>query len=144
METKKSTFALFFYINRTRKDKEGRCPVYLRISVNGTQTAVSIKRSISPENWNKQGFPKGKSDESKDLNNYINILRNKLFTIQEELILKENFITADMFRMSLFGTNTDKGTTLKELLQERINLEKNLYEKGGKSISVYLCYCQFH
>ncbi len=29
METKKSAFALFFYINKTCKDKDGRFPVYL-------------------------------------------------------------------------------------------------------------------
>ncbi len=74
METKRSAFALFFYINKTRQDKEGCSPVYLRISVNGTQTSVSIKRSIHPDNWHQKGFPKGKRQEIKDPNNYINIL----------------------------------------------------------------------
>ncbi len=137
MGTKRSTFALFFYINRKRQDKEKRCPVYLRISVNGTQTAVSIKRSILPKNWDEHGFPKGKSDESKDLTNYISILRNKLFTIQEELVSKENFITADMFRRALFGTETDKSVTLMEMFKERIEKEDTLFKLQKKTKGEY-------
>ncbi len=132
METKRSTFSLFFYINKKREDKEGRCPLYLRISVNNTQTAVSIKRKIHPDDWNPKGFPKRNTGETKDLINYISILRNKLFTIQEELVLKEDYITADMFRMALFGISDELPITIMSLYREQMTKESMLFQKGAK------------
>ncbi len=132
MKTKRSTFSLFFYINKKREDKEGQCPIFLRISVNNTQTAVSIKRKIHAKDWDPKGFPKRNTSETKDLNNYINILRNKLFTIQEELVLKEDYIDADMFRMALFGTSNETPVMVMSLYREQMDKELILFSKGAK------------
>ncbi len=137
METKKNTFALFFYINKSRQNQQGQCPIYLRISVNNSQKAVSIKRSINHNYWDSKGFPKGKTVEIRDLNNYLNAIRTKLFNIQTDLMLKETCITADMFAEALFGTSRDRSVTIMQMFNERIDKEKKLFEQGQKSEGEY-------
>ncbi len=140
MRTQKSTYSLFFYINKTRKDKNGNSPIYLRISVNGTKIATSIKRSINPASWDKKGFPFGKSPEVKEISNYMDAIRVKVNKIQTEFLLNETCITAEMFRAALFGARADTEATWCELMQKRIEEEKTYYLRKEKSVHAYnLC-----
>ncbi len=45
---KRYTFSILFYIKKTKLMKTGEAPVYLRITVNGLRSELSIKRSIPP------------------------------------------------------------------------------------------------
>ncbi len=137
MKARKSTYSLYFYINKKREDKDKKCPIYLRITVNGTQTATSIKRSIESKMWDKKGFPKGKSPDVKELENYMDAIRSKINSIQVDLMLKETCITAEMFRSALFGTNTTQATTLINLFNECAKKEEALFKKKEKSDNAY-------
>ncbi len=48
----KPTFGMTFYIRRTKLDKTGKAPVFLRITMNGLRADTSIKYHISPQLWN--------------------------------------------------------------------------------------------
>ena len=48
----KPTFGMTFYIRRTKLDKTGKAPVFLRIIMNGLRADTSIKYHISPQLWN--------------------------------------------------------------------------------------------
>ena len=49
METK--TFSLIHYLRKAQLDKTGKAGIYLRITVNGQRTELSIKRKTTPEKW---------------------------------------------------------------------------------------------
>jgi len=50
MKTTK-TFGVHFTI-RQNKMQEGKCPVYLRIFVNGTRSEISLKALVHVNDWN--------------------------------------------------------------------------------------------
>jgi hypothetical protein len=69
---KKHTFSLLFYIKKKKLNKKKQAPIYFRITVNGTQTALSLHRSIEVELWNvDSGLAIGKTKYSKDINSNI-------------------------------------------------------------------------
>ena len=69
---KRTTFSILFYIKRTKLLKNGNAPVYMKITVNGKSSEVSLKRSILPKLWDtKKNKAKGSSSESVNLNDYL-------------------------------------------------------------------------
>ena len=64
----RSTFKILFYVNKG-KEKDGIVPVMGRITINGTQSQFSCKRSIPLDMWDVKGnCAKGRSKESLQIN----------------------------------------------------------------------------
>lgn len=79
------TFSILFWINRA-KVKDGKAPIYARVTVDGKRVEISIKRTVEPESWNpEKGQARGSREESRMLNTYIEQVRNQLFDCYQEL-----------------------------------------------------------
>ena len=64
METKRSTFATSFYIKRSAvRNRDGKAPIMVKISVDGDDKAVGTKLFVTPDLW-ENGKAKGKSSIS--------------------------------------------------------------------------------
>ncbi len=66
------TFAIDFIIrlNKTQRDK---ALLYARVTVNGDRKEISLKHSFNAKDWDgRQEIVKGKSQEVRSINNYIN------------------------------------------------------------------------
>ena len=76
-----------FFGLKNRKDKNGKSPIIMLIAANGERAEFQTGRKINSENWDygKQQA-KGKTTESKLLNAYLNLLRNKVYLKEIELI----------------------------------------------------------
>ncbi len=60
------TYNLAFVLRKSKKDNEGKPPVYMRITINEQRAEVSIKRNIHTDNWeNKACKAKGYKSEVK-------------------------------------------------------------------------------
>ena len=55
------SFSLLFYIRRTKLNKAGEVPIFMRITVNGQRADASARRFIEPRLWNTA---KGKAVEN--------------------------------------------------------------------------------
>lgn len=89
-----NTFGVQF-ICRSNKAKDGLYPIYARISVDGRRVEVSLKRFIHPDNWNDaKGSAKGKSEEIRNLNTYLEQIRSRLTECYQELTVKKKLVTA--------------------------------------------------
>lgn len=98
-----NTFGVQF-ITRSNKSKDGLHPIYARISVNGRRVEVSLKRFIHPDNWNDtKGSAKGKSDEIRSLNTYLEQVRSQLTECYQELSLKKKMVTAEAIKNLFCG-----------------------------------------
>jgi hypothetical protein len=72
MNTPQNTFGMFFFIKKNRKDKQGKAPIYVRITLNGKRSDMALKHNLSEINWNsKRGIAKGTKPEIVKLNNYL-------------------------------------------------------------------------
>lgn len=98
-----NTFGVQF-ITRINKAKNGLLPVYARISVDGHRVEVSLKRFIHPDNWNDaKGSAKGKSEEIRNLNTYLEQIRSRLTECYQELTLKKKMVTAEAIKNLFCG-----------------------------------------
>jgi len=82
-----NTFEVQFII-RSNKAKDGLYPIYARISVDGRRVEVFINL----DNWNDdKGSVKGKSEEIRNLNTYLEQIRSRLTECYLELTLKKKW-----------------------------------------------------
>ncbi len=47
-----NSFHTLFYIKKSKADKKGYANVYLRITIDGQRTEISINRKVPVEKWN--------------------------------------------------------------------------------------------
>lgn len=105
----KSTFGLLFYINRSKAKLNGQCPVMLRVTINGKNVALRIKRYIHPDDWDPiRGMAIGKSAEVSSLNVYIDAIRAKAYNKYTEQLSLHDDVTPAMLRDAILGINTAK------------------------------------
>lgn len=48
---KKNTFKILFHIRGNYKNKEGKCPITIRIAVNGEYERINSTVAVEPELW---------------------------------------------------------------------------------------------
>lgn len=91
----KITFGVHFMI-RVDKLKEGKAPVYVRITVNTERILIGLKQWIEPRAWDeRKGAGKGSKKTTQDLNHYLTEIRTELGECYRELQLKKKVITAE-------------------------------------------------
>ena len=79
-------FSILFFIRRTRLLKNGEAPIGLRITVNGRRAELQIKRSVPEKQWNAaKGCAIGKDRKTLELNQYLEMVRTKVYQIYREL-----------------------------------------------------------
>ena len=82
-----NSFSTLFYLKDERRDKNGKAGLYLRITVDGRRTTISLNRKIDPSKWNsRMNKIKGKGVEMEELNKFMTTIRHKLNKIQHQLI----------------------------------------------------------
>lgn len=122
------TFGVHFTI-RQSKIKNGKVPIYARITVNKSRVDLSIKREVVPEEWNNfRGFAKPKTETQKLLNNYLEEVRSKIVNHYQQIKLKNGMITAANLKNEYLGLNEKvKDRTLLWLATEHnVIMEKKL------------------
>ena len=93
--TTTNTFGIIFYIKR-QKEKNGKAPIYARITVDGKRVEVSIKKDIEIDNWSHgKGMAKGKGEEIRGLNTFLEQIRSRMVECYQQLQLKKQLITAE-------------------------------------------------
>ena len=110
------TFTILFWLYKG-KMKNGKAPIYCRITVNSKRAQFSTKRSIEPNKWIAAiGEAKGNSEEARTLNTYLNKIKTELHKHYNLLESTEQFITADTIKNSYLGEG-EKQRTLIETFQ---------------------------
>ncbi len=76
---RKNTFYLSCYLKKANASKNGKAPIYLRITVNKQVAAISLQGSVSPSLWDQaKERTRAKDKSAIELNNYINSAKAKL------------------------------------------------------------------
>lgn len=102
------TFTILFWLYKG-KMRNGKAPIYCRITVNGKRAQFSVKRSIEPTKWiASAGSAKGNTEEARILNSYLNKVRNELHKNFNLLEATDQFITADTIKNSYLGTGEEQ------------------------------------
>ena len=128
----RSTFSVLFYANKS-KVKNGIVPVMGRITINGTQSQFSCKRSIPLSLWDVKGnCAKGRTREALDLNRDLDNIKAQIIKHYQHLSDREAFVTAEMVRNSYQGFGSEYETLLRafdkdcESLKRRVGKDRAL------------------
>ena len=88
----------------SKKKSDGTLPIYVRITANRSRSEVSIKRYILKDRWNSlKCRAKGKNQESKMLNNYLDLINSKILSAQHELIKDCKYISGKAIKNKFLG-----------------------------------------
>ena len=124
-----NTFGISFYLRRY-KSKEGKAPIYVRITVDGKRTDLALKTDIEINKWNNlKGVAKGKSEEIRSINDYLGKIRSRLMDCYKELLLKNKLITADLIKDMFSGVEA-KENTLISVFDYHNEVMKSILEWG--------------
>ena len=115
----RTTFSLLFYIRRTKLNKAGEAPIFMRITVNGQRADASVKRFVVPRLWNTA---KGKAIENgrgcRELNLYLDAISANVLRIQREMELEGAPISAHSVFNRYLGKDRPERHTLLEVFRE--------------------------
>ncbi|MGO2101433.1 MAG: site-specific integrase [Psychroflexus halocasei] len=129
----KTDFHTHFHILKSKLNKRGLVPIFLRLTVDGRRKEYSITRRIEPDRWNaKTEKVMGNNLDSKETNTHINNIRHKLNKIHQVLSENEERITVSKMIQELKGE-----TKLKTKMTLAVFKEHNeqMDRLSGKSIS---------
>jgi len=105
-------------------------PIYLRITIDGKRSEISIKREADPDNWNsKAGRLEGKSEKIRQFNAYLDILQSQLYEAHQELIRDNKMITAEALKNRYTGAS-EKQRMLIAIFQKHNEEVEALIDKG--------------
>ncbi|MGB5608684.1 Arm DNA-binding domain-containing protein, partial [Eudoraea sp.] len=81
------SFSILFYIRKNQLDKNDKCSIYLRITVSGKRSEISVKRKVKLEDWNfNSGRAKNSKLSNRELNKYLEDIRALLYQIQGKFV----------------------------------------------------------
>ena len=119
-------------MNKSKLNHEG-APIMLRITINGVQVTMNVKRRINPNDWDSKCYmPKVKNAFTDDLYVYLETLRSKAFNAFTELTKDYDEVTPGMVRDYLQGVKGGATKTINEIWKEH---NDNLYQLIGKENS---------
>lgn len=101
--------SILFSLKRSKEDKAGEVPIYLRITVNGKRAEVSTNRKVEVSKWDSDTQrAKGRSESARILNDYLDNTQNRVNRDYNSLSEKGEEITASGLRDTLIGKNVKK------------------------------------
>lgn len=111
-----NTFSILFWLKHANA-KNGKAPLYARITVNGRRAELSLKRKLSITDWdtNKNKL-KGLSDETKQLNHYIKQVNTQLFESYQKLKRENKLVTSSIIKSSFLG-NDESSHALSDIIE---------------------------
>lgn len=114
----RTSFSLLFYIRRTKLNKFGEAPIFMRLTVNGNRSDASVKRFIAPRLWNSR---KGKATEKglgcRDLNLYLDAISSNILRILRDMELAGEELSARSILDRYLGKNLPERRTLVEVFR---------------------------
>jgi site-specific recombinase XerD len=132
-----STFSILFWLYSSRS-KNGKAPIYARISVNGKKLNISLKRRIPINEWdsNKQRV-KNSSIHAKSTNQYLDEFYSGLFQSFQQLRIEGKHITPHSVKARFMDEEVDnQHFTMKDLVSYH---NSNMFPKlHGNTSRLYL------
>jgi len=126
-------------------NKEGYAPLFVSISVNKERTYIQLPKKLKPKEFNS----KIQLSTIQDINEYINVVKTKIYEIQTDLFANKIEITAQRIKQVYCGILLKKNWGLLELYHiHNVNLEKMVgktivQDSFKKHVYVYNYLCKY-
>ncbi len=114
MQTNK-TFSIIFFTRKSRS-VANKLSIYVRITVNGKRSEISLKRTVLLSEWDSsKNRGRGNSYKARVLNTYLDQAYSKLHDCQKQLLEEDKIISAKAVKSRYLGED-DTHKTLTQLI----------------------------
>ena len=101
---KRNTFSVHYFLKKHRATDNNEMPVYLRITINGKRTDMSMHINIAQNSWNsKIGRAIGNSKKIKDLNSLLESTQSTIYEKYKYLRETGKLVTAKSVKNAYLG-----------------------------------------
>ncbi|RXG11238.1 site-specific recombinase XerD [Leeuwenhoekiella aestuarii] len=108
------SLSLLFFIKKSKVNSLGKTSIFLRITLDGRRCEFSVHRKVHPNYWNsKTQLVLGNSAEAQEINRHLSVMKNKVYSIQQNFERENSSYSAFDIRDVLIG----KDKTQKKLLE---------------------------
>ena len=115
---RRSTFAILFYINRTKIRKDGTCQLLCKVSIDAEWEQIGTKASVNPDIWNPEtGRADGRSENAVTVNRAIDELTREITNHYNHIKKSLGVVTAELVKNAVKGIG-QKPVTLLALFRE--------------------------
>ena len=147
---RRSTFAILFYINRTKIRKDGTCQLLCKVSIDAEWEQIGTKASVNPDIWNPEtGRADGRSENAVTVNRAIDELTREITNHYNHRKKSLGFVTAELVKNAVKGIG-QKPVTLLALFREhneefkkRIGVDRiketyDSYQRSYKHLAAFI------
>lgn len=111
----KHTFTVIFFTRKSRSNPK-QFSIYLRITINGKRSEISLKRNIpTKDRDSNKSRGRGSSQQVRTLNAYLDQVYNRLLECHKEILEEDRFISSEAIKARYLGED-DNSKTLRELI----------------------------
>lgn len=112
------SLSLLFFIKKSKVNSSGKATIFLRITLNGRRSEFSVHRKIRLDCWNSRTqLALGNSIEAQEINKHLSVIKNKVYSIQQNFERDDQSYSASDLRDVLLGKDKTKKMLL-EIFQE--------------------------
>lgn len=123
----KNTFNIIFYIKKTKPNMEGECPVYARITINGTRCELATQRALPKEQWQlKAGKVVGHTTEIKSLNAHLELFRNNIYDYYREMQTQRMPVNTTSLRNLMQGKTVSAVTIVEVFIEHNEKIKSHI------------------
>lgn len=109
------TLKILFYLKKRVGYTSGPLPIYLRVTVDSQRMEGASQREIDPDKWDAgKQLARGNTTEARQLNSFLDSLRNQVYEAQRDLLNRGEDITAQGLKTILYGLTESSSRTLCE------------------------------
>lgn len=137
--------SILFLAKRSKISTKGLCPIHLRVTVEGKRLEISTGKFIEPEKWcSESGKVRGRSADVREINNHLDILRSRIYSIQKDLIQSGEIVSAEEIRSKLNGADEHKRLLLVIFNEHNVKMEELIGNEFAKGTLVRYKSCYRH
>src|ERR1051325_3949868 len=127
----KKTFNQNCIIRRSGSKDGATSAVYLRITVNGVRTEISLQRNCDPLKWDAaRGRLIGKTEDVRSFNHYLDAVQGKVYEIFQFLFSSGIDFDGEKIKSKYLGLDVEKKRTLLEVYEDHNKEFQLLVGKG--------------
>jgi site-specific recombinase XerD len=135
----KQCFSILVWLLKYRQ-KNGKAPLSIRITVNGERAEILANREISPTLWDsKAQRVKGITEEAKVINAHLETIKGSLRMHESRLIALGKTVTAELLKNEYLGVRPDRHSlcTAFEVHIKRMSEKVKVGNKASATLDKY-------